>query len=137
MSEAKQHKQVRGITPLLQTTLMQLSTVACRAFVLKDLDTAYEATKTLITISPPSVQDQVIEDLNKLDSEIENALEADGVDLKQRRVNRRAAIMKLFKAYVRPLFAKTFRALYDGQYLEKYARDVDTNIPLSRLLDEG
>lgn len=130
-------KQVRGITPILQARLLAETDKVCDALDDNDLDRAYRCLKTLITICPPEVQDKgIIEELNELDDAILKAKKTTDVDETTRRRARGRAIMRVYAERVRPLFWKTFRALYDGNYLALYARDVESNIPKKMLLDK-
>ena len=128
-------KEVRGISPLMQSQLMSQIQDVRHALNEGHLHSAYRAVKVLILISPPQVQDNgVLKKLEEFDNELEEAQKAEGVDLKKRREARVNAIQHVYRERIIPLFYETMRQLYGGGYMEFYAKDVDTNIP-KRLLE--
>lgn len=122
-------RELRGITPLLQAELTKQLGKVTDAIDDDDLLRAWRCLKTLVTISPPKVKKECTSELDRIDKQIQNAQQQDGVDIYQKRQNRRKTVRHTLRMEVRPLFNKVMNLLYEGGYLEQYRTPVPSNVP--------
>jgi hypothetical protein len=122
-------KELKGITPILQSELIKQIGKVMDALDDNNLDRAFRCLKTLIQVSPPKVKTKVVPDLDRIEKEIEKAKRIKGVDLYQARQLRKRRTIAILQMETRPLFDKVMHWLYEGGYLEIYRRPVETNVP--------
>jgi len=125
----EKQRRVISISPILQGLLARQIHKVNEALDSPNMDRAYRCVQSLYKISPPSVKKEVFDDLSTLREELKEAKESDGVDEYNRRRSRSAAIKRVYLRRVGPLFERIVDELYAQNYMETYAKDIDTNIP--------
>lgn len=128
-------RQLKGITPILQSLLIDQIKDVMTAFNGFDYVAAWGALDVLVLSSPPKVQDHKnetkpdkpdynqpspYEEVEDIRTRLNRITKSSSVNVVLARVRQSSEAMNLLRAKLKPLFRRVMRLLYDGGYLEHH-----------------
>jgi len=110
----------KGITPILQSLLIQQMKTINEALNEKDYWVAWERLKVLVDLVPPSVWNKCIQEINTLQNNLNQVVSSTrDMDFYSRSFHQNDSAVRLLRNNLHRLYRLVSVQLYEGGYLEK------------------